>query len=109
MLQGPRPQRRRTTPTVRSLSVAVAPAGYGRSPAPNATRIRSIGLVKSALPDGANAVYELVIDGVDQQAVEEATRVGIRAACIPGVLGITAGNYGGNLGPVHLHLHRLLQ
>ncbi len=66
------------------------------------------GLVKSALPDGANAVYEIVIDGVDQQAVEEATRVGIRAACVPGVLGITAGNYGGSLGPVHLHLHKLL-
>lgn len=66
------------------------------------------GLVKSALPDGANAVYELVIDGIDQNTVEEATRVGIRAACIPGVLGITAGNYGGSLGPVHLHLHKLL-
>ncbi len=67
------------------------------------------GNVKSALPDGVNAVYEIVIDGVDQNAVEQATRVGIRAACIPGVLGITAGNYGGTLGPVHLHLHQLLQ
>jgi formylmethanofuran--tetrahydromethanopterin N-formyltransferase len=66
------------------------------------------GLVKSALPAGVNAVYEIVIDGVDQNAVEEATRVGIRAACIPGVLGITAGNYGGSLGPVHLYLHKLL-
>ena len=67
------------------------------------------GKVKSALPDGVNAVYEIVIDGVDQNAVEQATRVGIRAACIPGVLGITAGNYGGKLGPFHLHLHHLLQ
>jgi formylmethanofuran--tetrahydromethanopterin N-formyltransferase len=67
------------------------------------------GNVKSALPDGVNAVYEIVIDGVDQNAVEQATRVGIRAACIWGVLGITAGNYGGTLGPVHLHLHNLLQ
>ena len=66
------------------------------------------GLVKSALPEGVNAVYEIVIDGIDQPAVEEATRVGIRAACIPGVVGITAGNYGGNLGPVHLYLHKLL-
>ena len=39
-------------------------------------------------------------------AVEEATRVGIRAACRPGVLRITAGNYGGKLGPFHLHLHK---
>jgi formylmethanofuran--tetrahydromethanopterin N-formyltransferase len=66
------------------------------------------GLVKSALPEGANAVYEIVIDGLDLAAVEEATRVGVRAACIPGVLGISAGNYGGKLGPFHLHLHKLL-
>jgi formylmethanofuran--tetrahydromethanopterin N-formyltransferase len=67
------------------------------------------GLVATALPDGANAVYEIVIDGLDLPAVEEATRVGVRAACRPGVLRITAGNYGGKLGPFHLHLHRLLQ
>ena len=66
------------------------------------------GLVKSALPEGANAVYEIVIDGLDLAAVEEATRVGVRAACIAGVLGISAGNYGGKLGPFHLHLHKLL-
>src|SRR5262245_15688429 len=67
------------------------------------------GLVKSALPEGANAVYEIVIDGLDLTAVEEATRVGVRAACRPGVLRISEGNYGGNLGPFHLHLHKLLQ
>jgi formylmethanofuran--tetrahydromethanopterin N-formyltransferase len=66
------------------------------------------GQVKSALPERANAVYEIVIDGVDLAAVEEATRVGVRAACQPGVLRITAGNYGGKLGPFHLHLHKLL-
>jgi formylmethanofuran--tetrahydromethanopterin N-formyltransferase len=66
------------------------------------------GLVTSALPDGANAVYEIVIDGTDLPSVEEATRVGVRAACRPGVRRITAGNYGGKLGPFHLHLHKLL-
>jgi formylmethanofuran--tetrahydromethanopterin N-formyltransferase len=66
------------------------------------------GLVKTALPDGVNAVYEIVIDGLDLMAVEEATRVGVRAACLPGVVRISAGNYGGNLGPCHLHLHKLL-
>jgi formylmethanofuran--tetrahydromethanopterin N-formyltransferase len=66
------------------------------------------GVVKTALPTGANAVYEIVIDGLDLAAVEEATRVGVRAACRPGVIGITAGNYGGKLGPFHLHLHKLL-
>jgi formylmethanofuran--tetrahydromethanopterin N-formyltransferase len=67
------------------------------------------GLVKSALPEGVNAVYEIVIDGLDLAAVEEATRAGVRAACLPGVVRISAGNYGGNLGPFHLHLHKLLE
>jgi formylmethanofuran--tetrahydromethanopterin N-formyltransferase len=66
------------------------------------------GLVKTALPAEANATYEIVIDGVDLAAVEEATRIGVRAACLSGVLRISAGNYGGKLGPFHLHLHKLL-
>jgi formylmethanofuran--tetrahydromethanopterin N-formyltransferase len=66
------------------------------------------GKVKSALPDKANAVYEIVIDGLDLAAVEEATGVGIRAACGPGVVAISAGNYGGNLGPFHIRLHQIL-
>jgi formylmethanofuran--tetrahydromethanopterin N-formyltransferase len=66
------------------------------------------GAVKSELPEGAAAVYEIVIDGVDLPAVEEATRIGVPAACLPGILKITAGNYGGKLGPFHLHLHKLL-
>jgi formylmethanofuran--tetrahydromethanopterin N-formyltransferase len=66
------------------------------------------GVTKTALAEGVNAVYEIVIDGVDLPAVEEATRVGVRAACRPGVVRISAGNYGGNLGPFHLHLHKLL-
>jgi formylmethanofuran--tetrahydromethanopterin N-formyltransferase len=66
------------------------------------------GGVKSELPEGANAVYEIVIDGIDLAAVEAAMKAGVRAACRPGVLKITAGNYGGKLGPHHLHLHKLL-
>jgi formylmethanofuran--tetrahydromethanopterin N-formyltransferase len=66
------------------------------------------GIVKSALPEGVNAVYEIVIDGLDLTVVEEATRVGVKAACLPGVVGISAGNYGGSLGPYHLHLYKLL-
>jgi formylmethanofuran--tetrahydromethanopterin N-formyltransferase len=67
------------------------------------------GVVASALPAGVNAVYEIVVDGLSQAAVEEAMRRGIWAACRPGVLGISAGNYGGKLGPYHLRLHELLQ
>jgi formylmethanofuran--tetrahydromethanopterin N-formyltransferase len=65
------------------------------------------GLVKTALPAEVGAVYEIVIDGVDLAAIENAMRAGIRAACRPGVVRITAGNYGGKLGPFHLHLHKL--
>ena len=64
--------------------------------------------VETALPPECSAVYEVVIDGVDLAAVEAATRAGVRAACRPGVVRITAGNYGGKLGPFHLHLHKLL-
>jgi formylmethanofuran--tetrahydromethanopterin N-formyltransferase len=65
-------------------------------------------LVASKLPDGVNAVYEVVIDALDVPAIEQATAVGVRAACMPGVLAISAGNYGGNLGPFHIHLHKVL-
>lgn len=67
------------------------------------------GIVNSLLPPEANAVYELVMDGIDLESVETAMRVGIHAACLPGVIGITAGNYGGKLGPHHLHLHRIVR
>jgi formylmethanofuran--tetrahydromethanopterin N-formyltransferase len=66
------------------------------------------GVVKTALPDNVGAVYEIVIDGLDQPAVEQAMSTGIRAACRPGVVRISAGNYGGNLGPFHFHLHKIL-
>lgn len=65
-------------------------------------------LTRTALPEGVNAVYEIVIDGLDLPAVETAMRVGLRAACRPGVVRISAGNYGGKLGQFQVHLHRVL-
>ena len=67
------------------------------------------GVVKSDLPEGVNSVLEIVIDGLDVAAVEEATRVGILAACIPGIWRISAGNYGGTLGQFKIHLHKVLE
>lgn len=67
------------------------------------------GVVPSALPEGVNAVLEIVIDGLDVQAVEQATRAGIPAACIPGIRRISAGNYGGHLGEFKIHLHKVLE
>ncbi len=66
------------------------------------------GIVNTALPEGVNSVLEVVIDGLEAGPVETAMRVGIRAACIPGIRRITAGNYGGTLGQFKFELHRLL-
>lgn len=64
--------------------------------------------VASALPEGVNAVMEIVIDGLDEEAVRQATRVGVQAACQSGVLRISAGNYGGKLGQYHFHLKEIM-
>ena len=63
---------------------------------------------QSALPPGVNCVLEIVIDGLDVGAVEEAMRRGMQAAAKPGIHQITAGNYGGNLGQFKIHLKNLL-
>jgi formylmethanofuran--tetrahydromethanopterin N-formyltransferase len=62
----------------------------------------------SALPEGVNSVLELVLDGLDFESISRAMRLGIDAACRPGVRAITAGNYGGNLGPHHFHLRQIM-
>jgi formylmethanofuran--tetrahydromethanopterin N-formyltransferase len=64
---------------------------------------------QTELPDGANCAYEIVIDGLSVDAVSRAMKVGILAACGQGVLGISAGNYGGKLGKHHLKLYDTLK
>jgi len=60
------------------------------------------------IPEGVKAVYEIVINGLNVDAVKEATKVGILAATkIPGVVKITAGNYGGKLGKHLIYLNEL--
>lgn len=66
-------------------------------------------LVPTELPENCHAVYEIVIDGLSFEAVQAAMRRGLHAAAaMPGVLRITAGNYGGKLGKHHFHLRDLL-
>jgi formylmethanofuran--tetrahydromethanopterin N-formyltransferase len=65
-------------------------------------------LVESQLPEEVNCVLETVIDGLDEEAVQEAMQVGIQAACIPGIVRISAGNYGGALGQYQFYLQKLL-
>jgi formylmethanofuran--tetrahydromethanopterin N-formyltransferase len=66
-------------------------------------------LVPSFLPEGVNAALEIVLDGLSLDAVVAGMRAGIAAACQPGVLAITAGNYGGKLGQHRLHLHDIME
>ncbi len=65
-------------------------------------------LTDSKLLPGVNAALEIVIDGLSVEAISTAMRAGIRAACRPGVVAISAGNYGGKLGPYHFHLRQLM-
>jgi formylmethanofuran--tetrahydromethanopterin N-formyltransferase len=62
----------------------------------------------TALPDGVNSVLEIVINGTDAGVVADAMRAGIDAACRDEVVAISAGNYGGKLGPHHFHLRAIM-
>ena len=61
----------------------------------------------SSLPADVNCALEIVIDGLDEDAVRQAMSAGIRAAAKPGIRQISAGNYGGNLGQYNINLHEL--
>ncbi|MGQ0657758.1 MAG: formylmethanofuran--tetrahydromethanopterin N-formyltransferase [Chromatiales bacterium] len=66
----------------------------------------------SALGQEVGSVLEIVIDGLDDRAVREAMREGIMATCSVGPKGgiyrISAGNYGGKLGPHHYYLRDIV-
>jgi formylmethanofuran--tetrahydromethanopterin N-formyltransferase len=67
------------------------------------------GLVNSNLPIDCNAVYEIVVDGLSFNDVQNALRRALHAAAhAPDIKLISAGNYGGKLGKHHFHLRDLL-
>jgi formylmethanofuran--tetrahydromethanopterin N-formyltransferase len=66
------------------------------------------GVAPVDLPDDVRCVYEIVIDGLSLEAVERATAVGLRAACQGEIRQVSAGNYGGRLGPFHIRLRDVL-
>jgi len=64
----------------------------------------------SEVPENVNAVYEIVINGLNMDAVKRAMSEGIRAAAsVPGVVRISASNYGGKLGPYKAFLKEVLE
>ena len=66
----------------------------------------------SELDADTHCVMEIVIDGLTEADVAASMRAGIAAIVArggaAGVTRISAGNYGGKLGPFHFHLHKLI-
>ena len=70
------------------------------------------GMTKTALSPGVESVMEIVIDGLTADDIRQAMRTGIAAACEMGtkngIQRISAGNYGGKLGPHHFPLREIM-
>lgn len=62
----------------------------------------------SKVPEGVKYIPEIVINGISMEAVKEAMKRGIEAVLeVDGVLKVSAGNYGGNLGKHKIFLREL--
>ena len=70
------------------------------------------GQTRTKLSPEIESVMEIVIDGLTAEDISKAMRVGIKAACSlgpkNGIHRISAGNYGGKLGPYLFHLEEIL-
>ena len=70
------------------------------------------GQTKTELSPEIESVMEIVIDGLTKEDIDVAMRVGIEAVCklgaANGIKRISAGNYGGKLGPFHFHLQEIM-
>ncbi len=65
-------------------------------------------ITDTKVPADVNAIYEIVINGLSVDAISNSMKAGIEAAVkIPGVKKISAGNYGGTLGPYKFNLKEL--
>ena len=61
---------------------------------------------ESLLPEGVNSVMEIIINGRNIQTISTATQAAIAASVdSPGLLRLSAGNYGGRLGKSFIYLH----
>lgn len=61
---------------------------------------------QSRLPEGVASVMEIIINGSDLATISRATQAAIAAAKdTPGLVRISAGNYGGRLGKSFIYLH----
>jgi formylmethanofuran--tetrahydromethanopterin N-formyltransferase len=68
--------------------------------------LRGVEGAASQLPEGVRSGMEIIINGRDLGTVSQATQAAIAAARnVPGLIRITAGNYGGRLGKSWVWLH----
>lgn len=68
--------------------------------------LRGVPGVQSQLPDGVASVQEIIINGPDLPTLSRATQAAIAASRgTPGLVRISAGNYGGRLGKSFVYLH----
>lgn len=64
---------------------------------------------ESRVPDGVKSIPEIVINGITMEAVKQAMKQAIKAGInTPGVVKISAGNYGGKLGRHKIYLRELI-
>lgn len=64
----------------------------------------------SKIPTDVKCVYEVIVSGLKLENVVRAMKLGVENATkVPGVLNITASNYGGTLGKGKIFLHKLFQ
>ena len=70
------------------------------------------GATKTELSPDIESVMEIVIDGLTFEDIAKAMKAGISAVCKlgseNGIKRISAGNYGGKLGPHHFKLHEIM-
>jgi formylmethanofuran--tetrahydromethanopterin N-formyltransferase len=67
-------------------------------------------IADSLVPEGVAAIYEIVLNGVDETSVKDAMRAGIRAATETGaIMYIGASNFEGKLGQYRFSLHDLFR
>jgi len=63
----------------------------------------------SSVPADSNCVLELVFNGITEDLLTQATAAAVKAAVkVPGIKKISAGNFGGTLGKVQIHLKKAL-
>jgi formylmethanofuran--tetrahydromethanopterin N-formyltransferase len=70
------------------------------------------GITKTNLDKDIECVLEIVVDGINEKDIALAMKKGISIICKKfnkGIKSISAGNYGGKLGPFHFHLRDIMK